>query len=87
MALDTCLELGVPVAHNRVEGPATALIFLGTQVDTLASELSLQPPKLEQTKITVAAWLTRKAATKWELQSLIGLLGHATTIVPQGVPL
>ena len=45
-ALDTCLELelGVPVVQNNAEGPATALIFLGIQVDTCARELSLPQP-------------------------------------------
>ena len=71
VAIDTCLELGVPVAQNKVEGPATVLTFLGIQVDTWAGALSLPPMKLERTRNTITEWLARKAATKRELQSLI----------------
>jgi hypothetical protein len=40
-ALDTCRQLGVPVAAHKTEGPATQLTFLGIQVATHAMSLSL----------------------------------------------
>ena len=85
-ALDTCEELGMPVAFNKVDGPSTRLTFLGIQVDSGTGELSLPPPKLQRIKSTIQAWLSanRKATTKRELQSLIGLLSHAATVVPPG---
>ena len=85
-ALDTCEELGMPVAFNKVDGPSTRLTFLGIQVDSGTGELSLPPPKLQRIKSTIQAWLSanRKATTKRELQSPIGLLSHAATVVPPG---
>ena len=40
-ALDTCRQLGVPVAAHKTEGPTTQLTFLGIQVATHAMSLSL----------------------------------------------
>ena len=40
--LDTCLELGVPVATHKTEGPSCQLTFLGIQIDT--SKMELAPP-------------------------------------------
>ena len=75
-ALDTCQELGVSVAFNKVEGPSPQLTFLSIQIDACANELSLPPLKLARISSSVKAWLSHKAATKRELQSLIGLLSH-----------
>ena len=83
-ALDTCQELGMPVAMDKVEGPASKLTFLGIQVDTRVGELSLPPVKLTRTLQLVQSWLGRRAATKRQLQSLIGSLSHAATVVSPG---
>ena len=83
-ALDTCQKLGVPVAFNKVEGPSPQLTFLGIQIDTCANVLSLLPLKPARISSSVKAWLSRKAATKRELQSLIGFLSHVATVVPPG---
>ena len=83
IALNTCQELGVPVAFDKVEGPSPQLTFLGIRIDTCANELNLPPLKLARINSSVKAWLSCKVATKRELQSLIGLLSHAATVVPQ----
>ena len=83
-ALDKCQELGVPVAFDKVEGPSPQLSFLGIHIDTCVNELSLPPLKLARISSSVNAWLSHKAATKRELQSPIGLLSHAATVVPLG---
>ena len=83
-ALDTCQEFCVPVAAEKVEGPATFLTFLGIQIDTHALELSLPQAKLERVAAAVARWSQSKVVSKWDLQSLIGLLSHAVTVVPPG---
>ena len=82
--LDTCRQLGVPVATHKTEGPATQLTFLGIQVDTQAMSLSLPQEKLARTRALVLAWRSRQAATKRELQSLIGHLSHAALVVLPG---
>ena len=49
-------ELGVPFALAKCEGPATVLIFLGIEIDTVKRELHLPAEKLRQLQETIAAW-------------------------------
>lgn len=83
-ALALCKHLGLPVAMHKTEAPATQLTFLGIQIDTAVMELSLAQDKLLHMKALVLSWRSKKAAPKWYLQSLIGHLSHATTVVQQG---
>lgn len=82
--LSICEELGVPVAAHKTEGPSSALTFLGIRIDTVSMELSLPPEKLVRTIAMVLEWRERKVATKKQLQSLIGTLSHAATVVVPG---
>ena len=82
--LVTCQELGVPVAAHKTEGPSCQLTFLGIQIDTSRMELSLPPDKLAHISATVDEWRGKQAATKRQLQSLIGTLSHAATVVIPG---
>ena len=81
---DTCRECGMPIEFDKSEGPTTALTFLGIELDTVALELHLPLSKLEQLKSTLSVWRGRKACTKRELLSLIGLLSHACKVVRAG---
>ena len=47
-------------------------------------QLSLPPDKLARTIATVQSWSRRKVASKRQLQSLVGTLSHAATVVPHG---
>ena len=84
VALDTCQQLGVPVAHHETEGPVTVLTFLGIQLDTRTMTLSLPQDKLARTLALVLSWRSRQTATKHELQSLVGHLSHAAVVVLPG---
>ena len=53
IALWTCEVLGVPLAVEKSEGPATCLPFLGIEVDTVDMELRLPPTKLEKYRLLV----------------------------------
>ena len=83
-ALTTCKLLGVPVAGHKIEGPATSLTFLGIQINSVDMTLSLAEEKLARIRALVSAWRSRQAATKRELQSLIGHLSHAAFVVLPG---
>ena len=56
----------------------------GIQINTHALELSLPQAKLERVAAVVARWSQSKVVSKRDLQSLIGLLSHAATVVPPG---
>ena len=36
--ITTCQSLGVPLAVNKIAGPATTLVFLGIELDTVCME-------------------------------------------------
>ena len=80
--LQTCAELGWE-AH-KVEGPSTCLVFLGIEIDSVASQLRLPHDKLRALKVELGKWRGRKACTKRELLSLIGHLGHASKVIKPG---
>eukprot|EP00731_Ephydatia_muelleri_P003450 Em0001g3450a len=78
--LTVCDQLGIPVASEKLEGPTTALTFLGIVLDTSAQQLRLPPDKLEELTGLIRSWLSRHKATKRELLSLIGKLSFAAML-------
>ena len=76
-----CQELGMPVAMEKSEGPATCLTFLGSWTPRYNS--SHYPlTKLQDITSLTKSWLGKRSSTKRELLSLIGKLAFATKIVP-----
>ena len=84
LTLATCQELGVPVASHKTEGPTCCLTFLGIHIDSVSMELSLLADKLARVSAMVRDWSNKRVATKRQLQSLIGTLSHAATVVAPG---
>ena len=82
--LQVCNDLGVPLATHKTEGPSTQLTFLGIQIDSKKMQLSLDREKLTRITALILSWRSRRSATKHELQSLIGHLSHAATVVQHG---
>ena len=83
-AIRVCDSLGLPSAPEKLGGPATSLTFLGIEIDTVQQELRLPAKKLRRLQQTLAHWASKINPTKLELQSLIGLLSHAATVVRPG---
>ena len=81
---DTCNLLGVPLAFEKQEGPATSLVFLGILLDSVSQTLSLPIRKLEEVRELLRTWLARRSCSRTELQSLIGSLMFASKCVPAG---
>ena len=82
--LEGCVELGVPIASHKTEGPATCLVFLGIEVDTVANELRLPGDKLRRLQALLEQWGDRRSCTRRQLESLVGLLNHACKVVRPG---
>ena len=74
--LVSCSYFGVPVGQHKLDGPATCLIFLGIEVDTMAGELRLPADKLHRLQTLLRQWGDHKACQCRELESLVGLLTH-----------
>ena len=60
-------------------------IFLGLLYDLIAYTLSL-PQKVDRAVTVIDEWLQKDHCTKTQLQSLLGLLNHLTTVVHAGRP-
>ena len=82
--LSTFQYLNIPVAEDKLIGPATSLPYLGIEIDTVAMEVAIPAPKLETTLALLPKWRGRKTATKQELLSLIGKLHHISLVVRPG---
>ena len=82
--LDTLANLHVPVATNKIEGPATTITFLGIQIDTISFELRLTAEKLEYISRLARSWRTRRSGRSKDFDSLLGHLSHAATVIRQG---
>ena len=79
-----CGQLGVPLAPEKQEGPSTCITFLGMIIDTVQQELRLPQVKLDRLLGMIGEWGKRKSCTRTELESLIGALQHACTVIRPG---
>ena len=82
--LQVCEVMGIPVATEKCEGPATCITFLGSVLDSSLQQLRLPPEKLQDISSLIKSWLGKRRATKRELLSLIGKLSFAAKVVPAG---
>ena len=82
--LEQVQGLGIPIATQKTEGPNTALVFLGILIDTHRFELRLPLEKLTRLQTALQHWKKKRSCTRRELESLLGHLSHAATVVRQG---
>ena len=76
--------LNVPVAPEKVEGPATVLTFLGLELDTVLREIRLPPTKLAELRALVDAALKAAKVSKRELRISLGPPLVRITCCPSG---
>ena len=57
--MQLCERLGVPVATEKCEGPATCITFLSIVLDSSLQQLRLPPEKLQEISFLVMAWSTQ----------------------------
>ncbi|XP_068675471.1 tripartite motif-containing protein 2-like [Montipora foliosa] len=82
--LGLCDRLGVPIAHEKTEGPSTTLQFAGITLDTINMEARLPDDKLRKCNAQLLDMHKRRKTTLKELQSLIGLLNFTCSVVLSG---
>ena len=58
--LRVCKLLGFPVALDKVEGPATILIFLGLELDSVLQQIRLPRTKLNEILEELTCWLQHR---------------------------
>ena len=82
---ETCTELGVPLALDKVEGPTTQITFLGIELNSTKLTVGLSVQKMAELQRLLTQWSKLKCVRDAQkFQSLIGHLVHATKVVPLG---
>ena len=79
-------SLGVTLEYSKLEGPSSCLTFMGIEVDTESLQLRLPSDKLSRLKSELSRCCHRRSISKWELQSLTGLLQFASKVICPGHP-
>ncbi|XP_054843036.1 uncharacterized protein LOC129334764 isoform X1 [Eublepharis macularius] len=86
--LDTFLrlaeELGVPLAHEKTEGPSTVLTFLGIELDTVQQSMRLPLNKVDDLRARLQEFKVKRKASLIELQQLVGHLNFACKAIAPG---
>ena len=83
----TCEELGVPLALDKVEGPAASLTFLGICLCSSPLSVSLPSEKITALRGLLQELLSSKCIRDVQtLESLVGYLVHATKVCPLAKP-
>ena len=77
-------RLHIPVAFEKLDGPAMIIIFLGIELDTQLMILRLPQEKLSELRTLLTQWQAKKFCLKKDLQSLVGKLQHACKVVRLG---
>ena len=83
-ATSTLAALGIPISISKLEGPGTCVTFLGIIIDTVRFQLRLPEDKLVRIRSIVASWIGRRSGRRSNMESLLGHLSHAATVVRPG---
>ena len=85
ITLSTCSELGIPLAHDKTEGPTTELTFLGVLLNSVSSSVSLPQDKLRMVRNLIQHFVgLRVVRDARAFESLLGHLVHVTKVCPLG---
>ena len=82
--MDLFAHLGIPLAPEKVCGPAQTMTFLGIEIDAARHIARLPPDKFSALLTLIASWCDRSTCTKRELLSLVGHLSFAAKVVKPG---
>lgn len=79
-----CNRLGIPVAHEKSEGPSSQLHYLGLLIDSEKMVIKIPEDKVLELKSKIKYVLGCKKITLRELQSLCGNLAFCSKALPAG---
>ena len=69
---------------GKCEGPATVLVVLGIELDSINQAARLPADKLSALQGLISSWLPRRWCNTCKLESLIGHLHYAANVVWPG---
>ena len=79
-----CALMGVPIALDKTFDAATILDFAGIELDTIQMTARLPADKIRKCKGAIAVLDQKKRVTLHQLQSVIGLLNFACSVIVPG---
>jgi hypothetical protein len=82
--INVCERMGVPIAHEKIEGPITIIEYLSLTIDTEKMLIKIPIDKIVELKHKLLFVLNKKKVTLKELQSLAGLLEFCTRALTAG---
>ena len=82
MFIKICDQLGVPLSPHKVTKPAQNTTFLGILLDSENHIAKLPEDKLNKYKLDIIEFSKKRRFTKKKLQSIIGKLSFAASVVP-----
>ena len=77
-----CTDIGVPIALAKTTSPSTSTTFLGIELDTANRCAKLPNDKLTAYTEHLRQALTHNKITRKNLESLVGKLSYAASVVP-----
>ena len=82
--LSLCTALHIPIKDEKTVFPTTKIVIYGIEVDSISMTFRLPEDKLQKINGLLASFKHRKKVTLRELQSLLGLLNFAVSVVAPG---
>ena len=80
--LNICDDIGVPMAQEKTTDPATKVTYLGIELDCVARVARLPMEKITENVHLLNHFLSESKIRKSQLDSLIGKLCFASSVVP-----
>lgn len=79
-----CRDLGVPLSPEKTEDPSQTMVFLGIELSTYTMTAQLPVDKLRNYAQIVYDSMSRRKLQLQEMQSIVGCLQFATSVVTPG---
>ncbi|XP_069109109.1 LOW QUALITY PROTEIN: uncharacterized protein [Argopecten irradians] len=77
-------KLGFSINWSKVEGPTTRILFLGIVIDSETMTFSLPQDKLNHFACLLQSYVSKKRASKKQLETLCGKLSWAAQVICGG---
>ena len=78
-----CEHIGMPIAHEKSEGPAQRLSFLGLELDSEAEQVKIPISKIQRAASWILRMLEGKKTKVKYFQRITGYLNFLTNAIPQ----
>lgn len=82
--LDVCADLGIPLAADKTVLPTQVMEFVGITIDVRQKETQLPRDKVGKCQNLLYQYQNKKACTLKEIQSLVGVLNVACSVILPG---